>query len=193
VRADDGKVLWRHPWETAYQANIATPVVVGDYVFVSSGYNKGCTLLRLRADGSGVKAESVYFRSNRVMRTHMATVVYRDGFVYGFDDPAGLRCVDFRKGELVEDWEGRDADNKAINKGCLILAGDKLIGLTTTGTVFLADADPTEFKFRGKLDGVLAGGECWALPVLVDGRIYLRDAEKAVCLDVRPKDGEGAK
>ena len=185
VRADDGKVLWRHPWETQYQANIATPVVVGDYVFVSSGYNKGCALLRLRPDGGGVKADQVYFRSNRVMRNHFNTCVYRDGFLYGFDDPGGLKCVDLRNGELVADWEGRDADNKAFDKGTLILAGDKMVGLTTTGTVFLAEADPTEFKFRGKVKDVLSGGECWAVPVLVDGRLYVRDGEKAVCLDMK--------
>jgi outer membrane protein assembly factor BamB len=186
VHGADGRVLWQYPWATENKGNIATPVVVGDYVFVSSGYGKGCVLLHLTRDGEdGVKAKAVYFRKGRVMQNHHSTCVYKDGFLYGYDNDV-LRCVDLRKGEVIEDWNAREVSGNR-NKGCVILAGDHLIGLTQTGTVFLADADPTEFRLRGKVDDVLSGSDCWALPVLVDGRLYLRDHKKVVCLDVRPK------
>ena len=157
---------------------------MGEYVFVSSGYQKGCALLKVTADGGGAKATEVYFRKNRVMRNHHSTCVHRDGFLYGFDDNE-LRCVDLRKGTQVEDWVGRGADNRALAKGNVILAGDKLLGLTQTGTLFLADADTKEFRVHGEMKGVLSGQDCWALPVLVNGRVYLRDHEKVVCVDVR--------
>jgi outer membrane protein assembly factor BamB len=181
---DDGRVLWRHPFATSFGANNASPVVVGDYVFMSAGYAKGCVLLRLAKAGDTVMAEQVYFRKARVMRNHHSNSVYRDGYLYGYDEDT-LRCVDLRKGETVEEWVAKDADGNRLAKGSVILAGDKLIGLTQTGTLFLADADPAEFKFRGKVEGVLAGSDCWASPVLVDGRIYLRDHTKVMCLDVR--------
>jgi outer membrane protein assembly factor BamB len=184
VRATDGQLLWRHDWQTPHKANIAAPVVVGDYVFVSSAYDKGCVLLHLVASGEGVTAEPVYFRKARVMQNHHSTCVHRDGYLYGYDGDT-LRCVDLRKGEVVEDWVAREV-NGGRNKGCVILANKYLIGLTQSGTLFLADADPEEFRLRGKREGVLAGSECWALPVLVDGRIYLRDGTKIVCLDARP-------
>ncbi|MFO0850888.1 MAG: PQQ-binding-like beta-propeller repeat protein [Gemmataceae bacterium] len=180
----DGKVLWQHPWATQHNGNIAAPLVVGDYVFVSAGYAKGCALLRLTTAGGGLKAEQVYFRKARVMQNHHSTSVHRDGFVYGYDNDT-LRCVDLRKGEAVEEWVAKDAGGSRPAKGSVILAGDKLIGLTQTGTLFLADADPAEFRFRGKLEGVLSGSDCWASPVLVDGRLYLRDNTKVVCLDAR--------
>jgi outer membrane protein assembly factor BamB len=186
VRAADGEVLWRHAWATSYDANIATPLVVGDYVFASSGYSKGCVLLKLEPDGSGVDAKVVYFRKGRVMKNHHSTSVHRDGFLYGFDD-GELRCVDLRRGEIVEDWLARDNTGRPIRKGSLILADRHLIGLTETGTVFLAEATPDEFRFLGRVENVLSGGDCWALPVLVDGRLYLRDHAKIVCLDVKPK------
>lgn len=72
-----------------------------------------------------------------------------------------------------------------MKKGSVILADKYLIGMTQEGTLFLAEATPDEFRFLGQVPGVLSGRECWALPVLADGRIYLRDAEKVVCLDVR--------
>jgi hypothetical protein len=36
------------------------------------------------------------------------------------------------------------------------------------------------------VERVLEGADTWALPVLVDGRIYLRDATNVVCLDAAP-------
>jgi hypothetical protein len=126
----------------------------------------------------------VYFRKARVMQNHHSTCVHRDGYLYGYDADT-LRCVDLRKGEVVEDWDAHEVSG-GRNKGCVILADKLLLGLTQSGTLFLADADPEEFRLRGKLERVLSGSECWALPVLVDGRIYLRDGTKIVCLDARP-------
>lgn len=185
IRPADGKVLWRHAWRTQHRGNIATPLVAGDYVFVSSAYGKGCCLLRLAADGDGVRAEQVYYRKSRVMENHHSTCVYKDGFLYGFDSDV-LRCVDLRTGEVNEDWIARGlSDNE--NKGCLILADKYLIVQTQKGNLRLVGADPTEFRLLGKVDNVLSGSDCWALPVLVGGRLYLRDHAKVVCLDVRPK------
>lgn len=187
VRPGDGHVLWRHDWQTRHNGNIATPLVVGDYVFVSSAYSKGCCLLRLVPSGDGVNAEQVYYRKSRVMENHHSTCVYKDGYLYGFDSDV-LRCVDLRKGEVNEDWDASKLSGGA-NKGCLILADKHLIVQTQSGDLALVDADPQEFRLRGRVDDVLTGSDCWALPVLVDGRLYLRDHTKVVCLDVRPKSG----
>ena len=185
IRPSDGKVLWTYSWATEFMGNIATPVVVGDYVFVSSWYGKGCALLKVTADGDGAKAAEVYFRKgNKVMMNHHSTCVHRDGYLYGFDNDK-LRCVDLRKGVQVPDWLGRDDANRDLRKGNLILAGNHLLGLTETGNLFLADADPTEFRLHGEVKGVLKGSDCWALPALVNWRVYLRDHEKVVCLEVR--------
>jgi outer membrane protein assembly factor BamB len=43
-----GAVLWSHEWKTMYDVNAADPIVRGDLVFVSSGYNRGASTLRVR-------------------------------------------------------------------------------------------------------------------------------------------------
>ena len=43
----EGKVLWEFPWETAWNLNVADPVVESNKVFLSSGYNAGCVLIAL--------------------------------------------------------------------------------------------------------------------------------------------------
>src|SRR5262249_8970095 len=58
LAADSGKVLWRYDWTTSNEVNAATPLVYktrqgdkeNDYIFISSGYNKGCALLKIDTD-----------------------------------------------------------------------------------------------------------------------------------------------
>jgi outer membrane protein assembly factor BamB len=177
----DGAPQWSLPWHTQYNGNIATPIAAGDYVFVSSNYGKGCTLIHLTSRSI---AKEVYFRKNRVMANHHMTCVYKDGFLYGCDG-SEWACVDLKKGEKVEDWQAADEDGKVFGKGSATLVGEHLLGLTETGTLFLGKADPKEFNCIGQVKNALAGRECWTAPVVVDGRIYLRDGEKIVCYDVR--------
>ena len=177
TRAATGELLWKHPWETANLGNIAMPVIAGDYVFVSSGYNKGCVTLRVE----GERAKPVYFRAGKVMRNHHSTSVHKDGFLFGFDD-AKLTCVNLRDGNAVEDWPAEDVRNR-LGKGSAVLVGDSLLCLSERGSLALTNTDPKDFQLLGRVDNVLAGGECWALPAVANGKIYLRDAGKIVCLD----------
>ena len=183
VRAADGEVTGRYDWKTEHFANIATPVVVGDYVFVSSAYNKGCALLRAVAAGDRVKLEEVYARNNRVLRSHLSTPVYAGGFLYGFDGTrtTTLTCVDFRKGAAAPGWA--DAD---VRSGTLVLADRHLLILTEGGRLNLVEATPEGFRPVAEAASGLSGAQNWALPVLLDGRLYLRGEDKIVCLDVSP-------
>ncbi|HEY2784705.1 MAG TPA: PQQ-binding-like beta-propeller repeat protein [Fimbriiglobus sp.] len=180
IRPADGTVLWKYSWVTQFDGNIATPIVVGDYVFVSASYGKGCALLHVEAAQDGAKITEVYFRKNRVMRNHHDTCVYRDGFLYGFDGDY-LKCVNLRTGEAVAGWEA----DPFVTKGSVILVDKYLLGMTETGKLFLADADPKAFTLRGKMESLFAGKENWATPVLVDGRIYVRNHENVKCINVR--------
>ena len=49
------------------------------------------------------------------------------------------------------------------------------------------NTDPKAFKPLGRMDNVLSGSECWALPAVVNGKIYLRDSTNIVCIDASIK------
>jgi outer membrane protein assembly factor BamB len=186
IRVPEGQLLWEHPWVTQPEVNAASPVVVGDYVFVSSAYGKGCVLLHVTAAGEGkAVAKVVYFRpGDRGMQNWHSTAVHRDGFLYGFDRDT-FRCLNLRAGTRVEDYAGKGEGNSRIGKGTVTRVGDQLLIQSETGGLYLADADPTEFKLRGQLLNQLTGSQCWATPTVVGGRIYTRDGEKVICLDAR--------
>jgi len=97
----NGRELWRFPCKIKYGCCIATPVVSGDKVFISSPYyDKGSTLLK----AAGGKPTVVWH--SREMRNHCSTCVLWGGYLYGFDgmvDTRGgkgvLKCLDFKTGQ----------------------------------------------------------------------------------------------
>jgi outer membrane protein assembly factor BamB len=183
LRPADGSRLWYYPWSTANNGNIATPIVAGDYVFISSAYSTGCALLHLNTGRNGtVEAEPVYVKRNKLMRNHHSTCVLHGDYLYGFDDGT-LKCVDLRRGE--EKWSDR-----GVGKGCVLYADGHLIVLSEDGTLSLVEATPGGFREKGKMEKILQGSDCWSLPALAGGRLYLRDHTQLICLDVRKQKDE---
>ncbi|MCI0464865.1 MAG: PQQ-like beta-propeller repeat protein [Gemmataceae bacterium] len=168
-----GEVLWRYPWETQYGANIATPIIVGDYVFISSGYGRGCTVVKVEATGEKQEAKRVYEHVR--MANHFSTCVLVGEHLYGFHDSL-LTCMEFRTGKVR--WKERGFD-----KGSLLVAEGLLIILGEQGKLALADASPEGYRERSSF--TVAQGRCWTVPVLAQGRLYVRDETRVVCFDLR--------
>lgn len=174
VTPKEGKELWRYPWETSYDCNIATPIVLDDYVFISSGYGKGAALLKIEKDGSGLKAKRVYETSK--MANHFSSCVLYKEHLYGFSDPGVLVCLEFRTGKVV--WSER-----GFNKGSLLIADGHLIILGEKGILALAEATPAGYREKSRCQPFQ--NKCWTMPVLANGKLYLRDESMIQCLDVK--------
>jgi outer membrane protein assembly factor BamB len=86
-----GKVLWKIPWKTSYDINAVDPIVSGNTVFISSGYNKGCALYRIE----GRQVTRIW--QNKNMRNQLNSSVLWEGYLYGFDGQVNgggrLTCV----------------------------------------------------------------------------------------------------
>ena len=41
-----GKTLWKQPWETQYDINAISPVYRDGYLFLTSGYGRGCAMFK---------------------------------------------------------------------------------------------------------------------------------------------------
>jgi outer membrane protein assembly factor BamB len=171
-RLDNGAELWRMPWKTSYGVNAATPIVQGNLLFISSGYNTGCALLELGAGG----VKEVW--RNKTMRNHVNSCVLWEGHLYGFDDNQ-LKCLDFKTGEAK--W-----NEGGYGKGALMLADGKLILFGDRGKLGVAEATPAAFRELAKFQ-VLGGRDTWASPLLANGRIYCRSQQDLVALDVKAK------
>jgi outer membrane protein assembly factor BamB len=172
VKVAGGQEVWSYPWKTDYDVNAADPIVAGDKVFISSGYNHGATLLKL-----GEPAPQKVWE-NKNMRNHFNTCVLWQGYLYGPDD-SGLRCLAFDTGELK--WTYRE-----FGKGSLMMADGKLVALSEKGELIIAEPTPAEFKPISRAR--ILTGKCWTTPVLSNGHIYCRNAVgDVVCLEVSGK------
>lgn len=186
-----GKVLWRRA-DIGYRvAVIPTPVVYKNYVFVTSGYGAGCSLIRLSKDGEGIKAEMVY--KNKSIVNHHGGVVRIGEYVYGHCDNVGWVCLDFLKSTTADGpeptWVGKKFDKGAItySDGSFYLYGER------KGEIVKIAATPTEYKEEGRFELPAKSqiprrsGLNWAHPVVSNGKLYVRDHEVLMCFDISGK------
>ena len=174
--AASGTIVAEHPWETRFVTTSATPVMVDDKIFVSSGYNVGCALLQLNEG----ELEEVYF--SRLMRNHFNNSVLYKGTLYGMDgnshNARNVQVVAMNAATGRVQWSHR-----GYGCGSLTIAGDKLLVLSDDGTLALAEATTEKYTELASIE--VLNGRCWTVPVLANGRIYCRNADgDLVCLDV---------
>jgi outer membrane protein assembly factor BamB len=176
VSPADGALYWRYSWPTQEGVNSATPVVVGDYVFITSAYGRGCALLKIEDDGSGGQRPALVYKNRRLLRGHFSSPVFYQGHIYGFDD-SRLICLDFRTGQ--ECWRVE----QRFNKGSLLIADGRLIILGEYGTLALAEANPKAYRELSVVP-LFDRTRCWSVPALANGLLYVRNEEQIVCLDL---------
>ena len=177
VRAADGKLMWRYDKAANDTANITTPVVFDNRVFVTSAYNTGAALLQLRAENGEVRADEVYF--TRDMMNHHGGVVFVNGYLYGFSN-AILTCLEAATGKVL--WRDR-----SVGKGSLTYADGRLYVLGEGNTVGLVEAVPGAYSERGRFSIADQGWPSWAHPVVAGGRLYLRNQGVLAAHDITAK------
>ena len=174
LNAANGWVMWKYAKISNRTANIATPLYHDGHVFLSSDYGTGCALLKLTAEGDRVNATEVYF--NREMRNHYCSSVLRDKHLYGFSSGI-LTAMDFLSGDVA--WKDR-----SVGKGQLILAEGLLYLQGEAGAFALAEATPTAYKEISRFEFGRGEYPLWTLPVIANGRLYVRDQSKLVCYNI---------
>jgi outer membrane protein assembly factor BamB len=174
VDAQTGAKQMSHPWETQYDVNAADPLFFDGKLFISSGYEHGCTLL----DVSGKNVKQLW--ENQNLRAHFASPIYLDGHIYGVDGQTGqgqLRCLEAKSGKVK--WTHKGGYENLVIVSGMILAIDK------EGTLVVGEANPNAFKETAKAAVLNRKAKNWTAPVLANGYIYCRNSDgDLVCIDV---------
>ena len=177
VDVNTGRNLWSYPRVANNVANIATPIVRENKVFVSSDYGTGAALLELSKAGNDVLAKEVYF--TRDMRNHHSSSVLIGDYLYGFSS-AILTAMSFDTGKVA--WRDR-----SVGKGSLVFADNRLYLYSEGGTVGLAEASPTAYRELGRFQIRAGDLPTWSHPVVSNGKLFLRDQDTIYAYDVRAK------
>jgi len=179
VDPEKGTVLWK-AIRKGRTAVIPTPVIDGDIVYVTSGYGVGCNAFKITRDGDKFNAEELY--NNKVMKNHHGGVVLVGEHLYGHSDGGGWTCQNFKSGEAV--WQERSK----LGKGAIAYADGRLYCRfeSEEGTMVLLEATPEGYREQGRFDRTERSKKnSWPHPIIVGGRLYIRDQEVLLCYDVK--------
>jgi outer membrane protein assembly factor BamB len=172
-----GSIQFQRRWRAriAASVNAATPLVVGDSIFVSAQYGPGAGVLRVE----GSKLVDVW-ASDEALSNHYATSVYHDGYLYGYhgrqEFGPSLRAVEFKTGAVK--WS-----QDQFRAGSITLVGDRLLIIREAGEMLLAPASPQGFKPLTRAQ--VLPGVVRPLPAIADGFVYVRNENTLICLDLR--------
>jgi len=163
--------LWSYDWKTKPDVNAATPLVVGNSVFITSGYKHGCAMFDVTASGARARWE------NKEIQSHFSTPVHHGGYVYGTTDPGRIVCLDAKDGSVK--WE-----QKGFGKGGLCAVDGTLIVLDgASGEAAMIELSPSGYRELGRAKPL--GGQSWTAPVVAEGKLIVRNKNSLACLDLR--------
>jgi len=184
VEARTGKLLWGYNKIANDTANIPTPIVWDDYVFVSNGYNAGAALLRLAAGAGGIKAREIYFLPANQMQVHHGGMILHEGHVYcGHGQSQGYPlCLNVASGKVAWGPErGAGTGSAAIT-----YADGHLYMRYENGTMALVEANPNAYRLKGQFRIATVHDKSWPHPAIANGKLYLRDQDDLHCYALRP-------
>lgn len=185
-----GKVDFHFPWRAPAitTVTIANPVVVGDRVFVSEAYSVGSAVLKVRPGGYDVAWQDGRKR-DRAFSAYWNTPIHADGHLYGSSGMQGaaaeLRSIEFATGTVKWSVPG-------LTQCALLHVDGHFVSLSEEGSLRLVKVNPAKYEEVAQLD--LKGDDgrpllrypVRAAPVLSHGLLYVRGADRLVCLELIP-------
>ncbi len=176
IRASDGKELFSIPFgKRGPTVNAATPLLIGDQIFLTSSYGIGAHLYKI-ADGSMRKV----WEKNDVLSSQYNTPIHHNGYLYGINGRedigvASLVCVELKTGKVM--WSEAE-----FGVAHLICAGDKMVAVRGDGKFTLFAADST--RYRKLATARVLGANVRAIPALSGGQVFARDGGELVAVVV---------
>ncbi|MCA9083776.1 MAG: PQQ-like beta-propeller repeat protein [Planctomycetaceae bacterium] len=183
VDAETGQTLWTYAPVANKTANIPTPIPFDDYVFCSSGYGTGSALLHIVREGDKLTANEEYFLQAGTLQNHHGGMIRVGDFLYcGHGHNEGFpTCLKISTGDVV--WGGK---LRGVGKGsaAVTMVGDNLLFRYQSGHIASVKATPDSYQLMGSFMPEYQEGNSWSHPVVVNGRLYLREQNVLMCYDV---------
>ncbi|MBN2092483.1 PQQ-like beta-propeller repeat protein [candidate division KSB1 bacterium] len=178
LKADDGTELWSLPWKTDYDVNATTPVIVDSLIFITSGYKTGGELIKMGEDSGTV------LWKNKAIASHHSDPILIDGHLYGYSgfstqNKGDFVCLELTTGQ--EKWRTGE-----IGWGTTAYVDGHLLCLDIEGNLFLVKPDPNQFIKVSELKSAIENvkNPAWTIPVVANGKLYLRYMQRLVCYDL---------
>jgi outer membrane protein assembly factor BamB len=185
VSAKDGKLLWKSDRWRGNTANIPTPIVLEKRLFLCAGYGGGGGMLvEVTGTGEEVTLKEIYYQ-DKLKNKHGGFLAIGDLLFGDRDDSGNPQCADLATGEVK--WERKRGRSKGAGSVSMTYADSHLYLRYSDGWMALVPATGDEYKEKGSFKIPGSNSNSWAHPVVIGGRMYLREKETILCYDVRGK------
>lgn len=197
VSADKGKLLWQYKGvgATGGVAQIPIPIVKDNKVWVSCSYSPttgGAALLEVSGSAAGtfsVKEVKVY-KKPELNNHHGGMVLVGDHVYFGHDQNGGSPvCVDFKTGAIK--WGPEKPPAGGQRSAAVLYADGRVYFRYENGVLVLIDPSPDELKvvssFKLPEADQKSYPQSWPHPVVVNGKLFIRDQTVLHCYDVKAK------
>lgn len=169
--------LWEWQPKGIIWAN--SPVVKGNMIFLSIGYNYPAKMLKINDDASSL--EEVY--TDTVMDNHHHGLIEKDGHLYGSywinNGNGNWACLDWNTGEVMYDEKWNSKGEMVYADGLLYVYDEK------RGNVGLVQPDPSGFKVISSFQIEKGNGPHWSHPYIYDGKLFLRHGDVLMVYSLR--------
>jgi outer membrane protein assembly factor BamB len=182
VNPADGEIIWTFDfgsYATSRNNNINTPLFSDGYLYVTSGYDHKCVMLKLSEDATSVSLVWV----DEVLDVHHGGAVKVGNYIYGSNwlrnSMGNWVCLNWETGKTMYEkkWE---------NKGSIIAADGMLYCYEEkSGNIALVKATPEDFKIVSTFKIDANRGPYWAHPVIKDGILYVRHRESIWAYNIK--------
>ncbi len=178
VDPSTGKFLWHHKIPISNGNNL-TPIVQCDenHIFVQSQFsNGGGRLLKVSKIKKKMKVEELWFETN--LRGSCWTLFRIGDYIYGSagsHTSSKFTAFEWKTGKIV--WEHR----KFTMAQCLY-ADNKAIFVDQKGFLSMAKISPEKFEVLSTVK--MTEQVSWTLPTLVGTKLYLRDRENIMAVEL---------
>ncbi len=204
IDAASGQSKWRYPHQNDWQYNCVTPLVVGHgLVYVTSHSGAGSRVLSLTEEGEATVVLQLWH--NPGIGLYHNNGVFVGDHVYGchgallYAQVARTGEVTWRRRGLVEATmvharvpargdqsdHGSDGHRFGERESTDASDGGRFILLDEKGVLALAKASTTEMTMLARFQLFTEDeGVCWTPPTLVGNRLYLRNRQRVVALQL---------
>jgi outer membrane protein assembly factor BamB len=202
VDAGTGKIYWQHPMPPSqrFAIGIATPVFYQNYIFVSSFYD-GSMLVKVNQNE--LSSEKIWQRRGESERKTdslhccISTPLLQGQYIYGVDSFGQFRCLNLLNGDRV--WESDKPTPPARWSNVhMVRNGEHIWMFNERGELIISKLAPQGYHeisrtkiikpTLGQLNHKQRGGVCWSHPAYAYKRIYIRNDEELLCLDLSQKE-----
>lgn len=178
LHPESGKVLWQESMPAEYDIHSTSPVIKGNRIYITHGYDQGGHLYELAADGRSVKK---LWRDEKLDVHHGGAVVVGD-VIYGAASKKTWYALDMETGAEL-------ASIRRAGKGAVTYADGLLYGYVESGDVLLVNPDPKDFRIISQFEIKDGEGQHWAHPVVAHGVLYIRHGDVLMAFDIAAEKG----